>query len=170
MDNVIRGYNELYNCCIVHRDIKPQNILIKYKEPNLIEIVKISDFGISRILSDKEEKSLSNVAGTLHYMAPEVGANILRAHEYGHEVDIWSIGCVFYQCIMGKVFIVTVSLLSLYYYSIIAIITSLPYHYCLIIHLSKILHEIYCFSFEKKIENLIYRMEMNLRRKGFEFN
>ncbi|VIO86100.1 serine/threonine protein kinase, putative [Brugia malayi] len=103
IDNVIRGYNELYNCCIVHRDIKPQNILIKYREQNLIERAKISDFGISRILNDAEDKSLSNVAGTLYYMAPEVGANILRTHEYGHEVDIWSLGCVLYQCIMGKI-------------------------------------------------------------------
>ncbi|EFO18309.1 ULK protein kinase [Loa loa] len=103
IDNVIRGYNELYQCCIVHRDIKPQNILIKYKEQNLIEIAKISDFGISRILNDDGQKSLSNVAGTLYYMAPEVGANILRTYEYGHEVDVWSLGCVFYQCIMGKV-------------------------------------------------------------------
>ncbi|VDK62825.1 unnamed protein product [Onchocerca ochengi] len=103
IDNVVRGYNALYDCCIVHRDIKPQNILIIYRGQNLIETAKISDFGISRILNDEEQKSLSNVAGTLYYMAPEVGANILRTHEYGHEVDIWSLGCVFYQCIMGKV-------------------------------------------------------------------
>ncbi|MCP9266240.1 Kinase domain protein [Dirofilaria immitis] len=103
IDNVVRGYNALYDCCIVHRDIKPQNILIIYREENLIEIAKISDFGISRILNEEEQESMSNVAGTLYYMAPEVGANILRTHEYGHKVDIWSLGCVFYQCIMGKV-------------------------------------------------------------------
>uniref|UniRef100_A0A0R3RXF8 Protein kinase domain-containing protein n=1 Tax=Elaeophora elaphi TaxID=1147741 RepID=A0A0R3RXF8_9BILA len=103
IDNIIQGYNVLYNCCIVHRDIKPQNILIKYGEQNLIEIAKISDFGISRMLNDEDYKSLSTVAGTLYYMAPEVGANILRTHEYGHEVDVWSLGCVFYQCVMGKV-------------------------------------------------------------------
>uniref|UniRef100_A0A915PJC3 Protein kinase domain-containing protein n=1 Tax=Setaria digitata TaxID=48799 RepID=A0A915PJC3_9BILA len=103
IDNIVRGYNALYESHIVHRDIKPQNILIKYRKQNLFEVAKISDFGISRILSDDEHKSLSNVAGTLYYMAPEVGANLLRRHEYGHEVDIWSLGCVFYQCIMGKV-------------------------------------------------------------------
>ncbi|CAG9537430.1 unnamed protein product [Cercopithifilaria johnstoni] len=103
IDNIIRGYNVIYNFHIVHRDIKPQNILIKYREQNLFETAKISDFGISRIPNDKDHKLLSNVAGTLYYMAPEVGANILRRHEYGHEVDIWSLGCVFYQCIMGQV-------------------------------------------------------------------
>lgn len=105
IDNIARGYNALYECCIVHRDIKPQNILVKYcsHDGNLFDTAKISDFGISRILTDEENEALSNVAGTLHYMAPEVGANILRTCEYGHEVDMWSLGCVFYQCITGKV-------------------------------------------------------------------
>ncbi|VDN04822.1 unnamed protein product [Thelazia callipaeda] len=104
-DNIVRGYHALYKCSIVHRDIKPQNILIKYSayKENLFDAAKISDFGISRILSEEEQASLSNVAGTLYYMAPEVGANILRTSEYSHEVDMWSLGCVFYQCIMGKV-------------------------------------------------------------------
>lgn len=38
-------------------------------------------------------------------MAPEVGANVLRISEYNHAADMWSIGCVFYQCLIGKVFI-----------------------------------------------------------------
>lgn len=36
-------------------------------------------------------------------MAPEVGANLLTICEYDHSVDIWSIGCVFYQSYVGKV-------------------------------------------------------------------
>lgn len=104
MDNVIRGYKALYECCIVHRDIKPQNILIKYDPIGRgFESAKISDFGISRILTEEQSEALSNVAGTFYYMAPEVGANLLRTCEYDYQVDMWSLGCLFYQCIAAKV-------------------------------------------------------------------
>ncbi|KHN85963.1 Serine/threonine-protein kinase ULK2 [Toxocara canis] len=104
MDNVIRGYKALYDCCIVHRDIKPQNILIKYGPIGReLESAKISDFGISRILDEEQEEALSNVAGTFYYMAPEVGANLLRTCGYDYQVDMWSLGCLFYQCITGQV-------------------------------------------------------------------
>lgn len=104
IDNVVRGYKALYDCYIVHRDIKPQNILIKYGPfRRSLEAAKISDFGISRILNEERSDSLSNVAGTFYYMAPEVGANLLTTCEYDHQVDMWSLGCVFYQCITGEV-------------------------------------------------------------------
>ncbi|KAE9553889.1 hypothetical protein FO519_002878 [Halicephalobus sp. NKZ332] len=105
IDNVARGYYALYEHHIVHRDIKPQNILIIYEPSSrLIKKAKITDFGVSRVLSDAEDsKSLSNVAGTLYYMAPEVGANLLTICEYDHCVDMWSVGCVIYQSYIGKI-------------------------------------------------------------------
>jgi len=104
IDNVARGYYTLYEHHIVHRDIKPQNILIVYHPTGRsIKKAKITDFGVSRMLSDGDEsKSLSNVAGTLYYMAPEVGANLLTICEYDNCVDMWSIGCVIYQSYVGK--------------------------------------------------------------------
>lgn len=111
IDNIARGYDVLYDERIVHRDIKPQNILVQYKDCNSTEIrtAKIADFGISRVLEPDTENDdcayayLSNVAGTLAYMAPEVGANLLKTCQYDFQVDMWSIGCVLYQCISGQV-------------------------------------------------------------------
>uniref|UniRef100_F1L969 Serine/threonine-protein kinase ULK2 n=1 Tax=Ascaris suum TaxID=6253 RepID=F1L969_ASCSU len=118
MDNVIRGYKALYECCIVHRDIKPQNILIKYDPIGRgFESAKISDFGISRILTEEQSEALSNVAGTFYYMAPEVGANLLRTCEYDYQVDMWSLGCLFYQCIAAKVPFDECSLCRLFLYA-----------------------------------------------------
>lgn len=117
IDNVVRGYMALFDCRIVHRDIKPQNILIKYGPfGRELEAAKITDFGISRILGE-EEGQLSNVAGTFYYMAPEVGANLLTTCEYDYEVDMWSLGCVFYQSITGEVPFDECSLCRLFLYT-----------------------------------------------------
>ncbi|XGW14118.1 hypothetical protein V3C99_000430 [Haemonchus contortus] len=103
VDNIARGYKGLFDYKIVHRDIKPQNILLKYiPKSKQISAAKITDFGIARTL-DSEGSDLCNVAGTLFYMAPEVGANLLKTCQYDSKVDMWSIGCLLYQCVTGEI-------------------------------------------------------------------
>ena len=74
---------------IVHRDIKPHNIMINSKG-----FIKLIDFGTSKIMNDYT----STVIGTPHYMAPE----ILNGRGYSFSCDYWSIGIVtfeiFYKC------------------------------------------------------------------------
>ncbi|CAD6185099.1 unnamed protein product [Caenorhabditis auriculariae] len=105
LDNIARGYKALYEMKIVHRDIKPQNILVSYRNhsPSQIAVARITDFGIARTLDDEQGAELCNVAGTFYYMAPEVGANLLKTCQYDFKVDMWSIGCLLYQCVAGEV-------------------------------------------------------------------
>lgn len=77
----------------VHRDLKPSNIFITREN-----IVKVGDFGLSRKL-DKSRPLTSNVI-TPSYRPPEV---LLGDSHYGTAVDIWSLGCVFYEMITNKV-------------------------------------------------------------------
>lgn len=105
IDSIARGYFALFQKHIVHRDIKPQNVLLVLETvdgKNVIQSAKITDFGVSRVLTD-EKMGLCNVAGTLFYMAPEVGANLVIISEYNSECDMWSIGVLFYQCLIGSV-------------------------------------------------------------------
>ncbi len=77
-----------HNRCVFHRDIKPQNILIKDDY-----IVKLADFGLARNATIPLRKYTPNIV-TLWYRAPEL---LLGAEYYDAFVDIWSLGCIIYE-------------------------------------------------------------------------
>ena len=83
---------------VVHRDIKPDNILMAVDGS-----VKIADFGLSRILGNESQKDLltgtHQVMGTPRYMAPE---QLEGSHGVDHRADIYSLGVVFYEMLTGE--------------------------------------------------------------------
>lgn len=71
---------------ILHRDLKTSNILLNNRGE-----IKLADFGMARYTADPPPK-LTQLVVTLWYRAPEL---LLGAAEYGFEIDVWSIGCIF---------------------------------------------------------------------------
>ncbi|XP_063364229.1 ovarian-specific serine/threonine-protein kinase Lok-like [Cydia amplana] len=80
---------------ITHRDLKPENVLLESKDDETL--VKISDFGLSKFVG--EDSFMKTMCGTPLYLAPEV----LKANGrgYGPEVDVWSLGVIFFVCLAG---------------------------------------------------------------------
>ncbi len=83
---------------IVHRDIKPENILIAVDG-----VVKIADFGLSRILGNEGQQEMltgtHQIMGTPRYMAPE---QFEGSRGVDHRADIYSLGVVFYEMLTGE--------------------------------------------------------------------
>ena len=94
MSQIASGVKYLHQYGIVHRDLKPDNIMIT--QQNDFGVIKIMDFGLSKIVSPNE--SMADGYGTLSYVAPEV---LLRT-PYNKEVDIWSMGVILYYILSGK--------------------------------------------------------------------
>ena len=93
MSQIASAVKYLHRYGIVHRDLKPDNIMIT--QQNDFGVIKIMDFGLSKIVSTQEK--MVDGYGTLSYVAPEV---LLRT-PYNKEVDIWSMGVILYYMLCG---------------------------------------------------------------------
>ena len=89
--DVCRGLSAAHECNIIHRDVKPQNILLTSDLT-----AKISDFGVARILETSNEYA-GTITGTRKYMSPEQYDG-----NYDHRADLYSTGLTFYEMLTGR--------------------------------------------------------------------
>lgn len=89
---LLRSIAYIHSIGICHRDIKPQNILVDIKN----NIVKLCDFGSAKKLS-QYENNVSYICSR-YYRAPEL---IFNSSSYSNAVDVWSIGCVIIELVIG---------------------------------------------------------------------
>ena len=80
---------------IIHRDIKPHNILIS----NDGRVVKVADFGIAKAVSNSTMTNIGSIIGSVHYFSPEQA----KGKFVSNNADLYSLGIVLYEMLIGKV-------------------------------------------------------------------
>jgi serine/threonine protein kinase len=91
---ILEGLVEAHRLGVVHRDLKPQNIMID-KDGN----AKIMDFGIARSLQTRGVTGTGVIIGTPEYMAPEQA----EGRDIDHRVDIYALGAILFEMVTGRV-------------------------------------------------------------------
>ncbi|KJH44311.1 kinase domain protein [Dictyocaulus viviparus] len=92
---ILRGLKYLHSANILHRDIKPGNLLV-----NSNCILKICDFGLARIWDSRERQNMTHEVVTQYYRSPEL---LMGARRYTGAVDIWSVGCIFAELLARRI-------------------------------------------------------------------
>ncbi|XP_019369527.1 PREDICTED: cyclin-dependent kinase 18 [Gavialis gangeticus] len=93
MFQLLRGLSYCHRRKILHRDLKPQNLLINERGE-----LKLADFGLARAKS-VPTKTYSNEVVTLWYRPPDV---LLGSTEYSTPIDMWGVGCIHYEMVTGR--------------------------------------------------------------------
>ncbi|KAG6697472.1 hypothetical protein I3842_09G201300 [Carya illinoinensis] len=94
MQQLVAGLQILRENSLIHRDLKPQNLLLSTSDNN--SVLKIADFGFARSLQPRG--LAETLCGSPLYMAPE----IMQLQKYDAKADLWSVGAILFQLVTGK--------------------------------------------------------------------
>ncbi|XVF55188.1 hypothetical protein PTKIN_Ptkin06aG0016800 [Pterospermum kingtungense] len=94
MQQLAAGLQVLRDNNLIHRDLKPQNLLLSTNDSKAV--LKIADFGFARSLQPRG--LAETLCGSPLYMAPE----IMQMQKYDAKADLWSVGAILFQLVIGK--------------------------------------------------------------------
>ena len=92
--DILNALNYAHQQGIVHRDVKPSNVLLDQANQAML-----IDFGIALAMGEERRTRTGQIIGTPAYMSPE---QIARPKSLDHRSDVYSVGCVFYEMLAGR--------------------------------------------------------------------
>lgn len=94
---LLRGLKYIHSANVLHRDLKPMNLLINVEDL----VLKIADFGLARVVDEEycHKGFLTDNVGTCWYRSPEL---ILSPRDYTKAIDLWSVGCILAEMLTGR--------------------------------------------------------------------
>lgn len=92
---IARALSAAHKKGVIHRDIKPHNILISSEGRN----VKVADFGIAKAATNSTMTNIGSIIGSVHYFSPEQA----KGKPVKNNADLYSLGIVLYEMLLGKV-------------------------------------------------------------------
>jgi serine/threonine protein kinase len=102
LEPVLKALSAAHKKGIIHRDLKPENIFLVRDDETDRVLIKLIDFGISKILDMNEEQALTRAGallGTPFYMSPEQAVGSL---DVDHRTDIFSMGIILFEMLTGE--------------------------------------------------------------------
>jgi eukaryotic-like serine/threonine-protein kinase len=104
MTQVARGLDRAHSVGVIHRDLKPENVYLHRRDDGTT-IVKLLDFGISKLLADQETTAVtktSDIFGTPLYMSPEQAGG--KHDAVGPATDVWAIALLTFRILTGQIY------------------------------------------------------------------
>lgn len=97
---IAKGLVAAHGAHIVHRDLKPGNVFLHHEEGEDGEVVKLLDFGVSKLLTrDVSSTATGSAIGSPAYMSPEQAKGL---KDVGPRADLWALGVVLFEMIAGR--------------------------------------------------------------------